>query len=474
MAGNKGIVPNKFYRFSAANRTITFTSDYSGLDLGEITYITNIKDGVATVIYDPFDASKGGRLDGLTLTLSYDTTLMADTDPLQVITGFTPLNADPTPVKVVPDVNDSTQTELLQNISDNLDFLNLSLDSAEGIEINVREKNPVTLKRDTENALVMSDAVDALVLNFSPSSTITTPAIDTRGYQTVVWMMPNISSFNVSSVQFSPDGVNWGGSFFYYFGGSGWTATSTLGTGGANILMAAPVFHRYFRVTVTNSSSTRSTITFTLRRMSFPYLGVTDSVGRTSANITLINSTAPTANSTTPTDPTTTSTTSGGIPISGHLRPTSNPPNAATSLQTTVPFPLGIGGREQPYVGALSGIFRYITVDANGRYILGGDNAFSTPYNGQIHPSIGGAKEIAAANTARGVGSIPNTIQGSQALLVEDVSQEEGDTNSMLLKQVLTELKILNQNFAELPQMLNLPAYTLSDPQEYRDDCNFS
>ena len=119
MAGAKGIVSNQYYTFSAANKTITFSNDYAGLDLGEITYITNIKNGVATVIYDPFDATKGGTLSGLTLTLAYNTTTMADTDPLQVIVGFTPQNADPLPVRIVEGPDQVDDTNLLQNISDN-------------------------------------------------------------------------------------------------------------------------------------------------------------------------------------------------------------------------------------------------------------------------------------------------------------------------------------------------------------------
>jgi hypothetical protein len=95
MAIAKGIVQGGNYTFSAANQTITFSSDYLGMSLSDITYITNIKSGVATVIYDPFDVAKGGVLNGLTLTLAYNTTLMSDSDPLQIIVGFTPSTATP-------------------------------------------------------------------------------------------------------------------------------------------------------------------------------------------------------------------------------------------------------------------------------------------------------------------------------------------------------------------------------------------
>ena len=41
------------------------------------------------------------------------------------------------------------------------------------------------------------------------------------------------------------------------------------------------------------------------------------------------------------------------------------------------------------------------------------------------------------------------------------------------MRQILTELKILNQNFAEMPNLLNQANFTISDPQEYRNDGDF-
>ena len=70
----------------------------------------------------------------------------------------------------------------------------------------------------------------------------------------------------------------------------------------------------------------------------------------------------------------------------------------------------------------------------------------------------------------RGIGGIPNNMVGSQNLTVTEIQQTEGETHTMILKQILQELKILNQQFAELPMVINNPAYSLSDPQEYRND----
>jgi hypothetical protein len=185
-------------------------------------------------------------------------------------------------------------------------------------------------------------------------------------------------------------------------------------------------------------------------------------------NVLQIASSTPNMIAGTSTSPSSGIATSGGIPTSGGYVPTVNPTNANSTLATTVPNPLGIGGREQPYVGALSGIFRYVTVDGGGRYILGGDVASTaTPF--QSTKADGSVPSI----PPRGIGGIPNNSQGSQSLTTSDTSQVEGDTNTMLLKQILIELKINNQQLIEFAKSINTGNITLSDPQEYRDDSTF-
>jgi hypothetical protein len=469
MAGNKGIVSAQFYTFSAANRTITFTNDYAGLDLGEITYITNIKNGVATVIYDPFDATKGGTLSGLTLTLAYDTTLMANTDPLQIITGFTPLNADPTPVRIVEGPDQIDDTALLQNISDNLDFLNLALDQNEGIQINTRDVNPA--KRDTNNAQIPSDAPNAIPVRLDGKILNDQVVFDTTGYNTLVITIQipsvwgasfTVESYNDTTLVLNPQYVVW----------SGAPNVTSVNTGQpsqfANVgyTLIIPCIHRFVRLRITSSISIAGIATGTayLRQALFP-TGPFNQIP-VSANINQIAGTAPSVNSITPAG--VSGAFTGGIGISGYLTHvygnTLSP--AGQTLSTAVPNAIGIGGREQPYVGQLAGLLRYFNLDNRGNQILGGDTAFRTP-------NMGGALEQSSAGTARGIGGVLNNIQGAQSLTVADTNQNEGDTDNMLLAQILKELKILNQNFAELPQILNQANYPISDPQEYRNDTNF-
>ena len=473
MAGNKGIVSAQFYTFSAANRTITFSNDYTGLDLGEITYITNIKNGVATVIYDPFDATKGGTLSGLTLTLAYDTTAMADTDPLQIIVGFTPVNADPLPVKIVEGPDEKDDTALLQNISDNLDYLNLALDQAEGIQVNVRD---VVTKKDVQGANIPSDAPSPI--HFSLRPTINDCfTFDTTGYQSLSVIL-NLTSWSAGIVwEGSNDNANWGSIPYTYQ-----QANTTLGSPAitsAPISLNAPYtmtiscITRFIRIRATSTGVSQPVAQGVAYLRQIPIPALTQlttmpcNVSNTVAtNISQINSTTPNANTQNAQNSTQAST--GGIGVAGHYVQTSNLPNAASTLQTLVPFPIGIGGREQPYIGALSGIFRYITVDGGGRYILGGDTP-DTETRFQSKLASGAIPGI----PPRGVGARSNNMVGAQSLTVDVTNQDFGDTQVMLMRQILTELKILNQNFAEMPQMLNQPSYTMSDPQEYRDSSTF-
>jgi len=466
MAGNKGIVGNQYYTFDAANKRITFSRDYNGLDLAEITYITNIKNGIAIVIYDPFDATKGGTLSGLTLTLAYNTTTMGDTDPLQIITGFTPYNADPLPVRIVEGPDEKDDTAILQNISDNLDFLNLALDQAEGIQVNTRDVNPA--KRDINNAEVVSEGVEILKITIPPGVTYVSPIpIDTLGYGALTWTFPVASSWNISYISHAndPSSFNIGQpvtngtqqSLFYLTNSSGqiqgWTSVSSAGY--AHII--SPTFGRYVRLSISNTSAFSIVLAFTLKSSScIPYIASTNiaTIGNNSAVITAASSTAPGGGSTAP-----------GFPIGGPFGPTTNPSNSTSVLQTSVPFPIGIAGREQPYVGAQGGLFRYLTLDGGGRAIIAGDTP-DTETRTQSKLASGAIPGL----PPRGVGGIPNNIVGAQSLTVTNVAQDFGDTQVMLLRQILTELKILNQQFIELPNIINNPTYKMSDPQEYRDD----
>jgi len=454
MAGTKGIVSTQFYKFSAANQTITFSNDYAGLDLGEITYITNIKNGVATVIYDPFDAAKGGVLNGLTLTLAYNTTLMADTDPLQIIVGFTPSNPAPINVNVVDSPEQESQRDLLQNISDDLDFIALAMDNTEGVQINTREANPA--KRDVNNAQIPSDAPSPITGLLTNASSFI--IVDTTGYQSIEINCAGSPNANMT-VKFdaSIDIINWSTAPTIDA-----SSPSTAQQAGFSIAsnqtrrFNVPVTSKFLRIGVNSYTAGVTSILAYLRQVPivtgpFTQIPVNASLGT-------ILSTAQANNAV---------NSAGGSQINSN---TLSVAGAVNNGAINVQFPMSIAGREAPYVGALAGVTRTVLTDPQGRYILGGDYDGTRPRDSVVNVNAGNPSGNAAT---RGVGGIPNNIIGAQSLTVTDTQQSEGDTNTMLLKQILTELKILNQNFAELPSMLNLPSYTLSDPEEYRNDRNF-
>ena len=442
----KGIVENKNYIFNAANKTITFSSDYIGMSLSDITYITNIKSGIATVIYDPFDTVKGGVLTGLVLTLNYNTTSMSNGDPLQIIVGYTPKNLDPQLVTIVEGPDQIDDTALLQNISDNLDFLNLALDQNEGIQMNVREVN--SYKKDTENALILSDTIEikyAIPANANPFS----PIIDTKGYQQIQWNAFTGYSWAIQNVQFSNDQQNWVSVGFITQIGSGtptYYNSSLSGSGYAVFTVA--VLGRYFRLQYWNQSNALLNFGIVLKNAPPSTAGITSTIGNIATTTTAGNATQ---------GYNAFQTFGNTLSVAGQTQPGS----------TSVPYPIIIGGISPPAIGSLAGVARSLILDNSGRTVLGADNAFLNT------PTLSSAKENASANTTRGIGGIPNNIVGAQSLTVTNVAQDFGDTQVMLMRQILTELKILNQNFAEMPNLLNQANFTISDPQEYRNDGDF-
>lgn len=69
------------YTFNAAAKTITFNA-YGSILLDDVLIITNVTDNV--IIYQFSSPLKGGTVVGNVLTLTYDTTLMSNTDDLQI------------------------------------------------------------------------------------------------------------------------------------------------------------------------------------------------------------------------------------------------------------------------------------------------------------------------------------------------------------------------------------------------------
>ena len=72
--------------------------------------------------------------------------------------------------------------------------------------------------------------------------------------------------------------------------------------------------------------------------------------------------------------------------------------------------------------------------------------------------------------TYRSLSSINNTLQNGTALQVVNVEQNEGVSQVELLSLILTELKILNQLFSELPRQMNQGSSYVEEVNSYRND----
>lgn len=69
------------YIFNPTNKTVSFV-DYNTIDLEKILLITNVTDNI--IIYNFANPAQKGVVVNNVLTLAYDTTLMSETDNLQI------------------------------------------------------------------------------------------------------------------------------------------------------------------------------------------------------------------------------------------------------------------------------------------------------------------------------------------------------------------------------------------------------
>ena len=76
------IVDPTLYAFDASQKTVTLAG-YTSVFLAGLIFITNTVDGI--VIFNCTDPLKGATAAGNVFTLDYDTSLMSDSDPLQII-----------------------------------------------------------------------------------------------------------------------------------------------------------------------------------------------------------------------------------------------------------------------------------------------------------------------------------------------------------------------------------------------------
>ena len=258
-----------------------------------------------------------------------------------------------------------------------------ALDSTSNVQLNT---NIINLGKDSNNALILSDAPAPLPISGGSGATI---IVDTQGYQTL-----NITTQGLAAnVTCSNDKITWSSlsGAPLVFGALGTAVAAHTG-------YTFPCIARYIRFILSATGSA----TIFLRNS--PWIGTYNTTaptvpsGTATNNISQIGGTA-----------TVTAGVGGTLAVGGNI--------AVGSAQTT--NPLVIGGIDT------SNLTRRLQTDSSGRLII---------------------SSIDQSNTTRNLGSISptNTMQNIPALAVQDLAQFEGQSISDLLNQVLIELKILN------------------------------
>jgi hypothetical protein len=116
----------KNYVFSPSLRTITF-SNYSSLVLDQILLVTNVSKN--TIIYNFADSSAGGWISGNVLNLSANTSLMSNTDNLQIfIDDYTipALESTLTSIKIDLGTSNNFLQSLNTTVSTNISSIRIS------------------------------------------------------------------------------------------------------------------------------------------------------------------------------------------------------------------------------------------------------------------------------------------------------------------------------------------------------------
>jgi len=126
------------YTFDASAKTITFSG---ALDIEGFSVITNVVDNI--IVYQFNDPLLGGTFDTNTLTLTYDTTSMGDTDELMILydDGVETTTVDGT---VTANLS-ATDNAVLDDIASDTEAIKGSLATAGGLVVNLGANNDVTV-----------------------------------------------------------------------------------------------------------------------------------------------------------------------------------------------------------------------------------------------------------------------------------------------------------------------------------------
>lgn len=271
------------YTFDASAQTVD-SADFTSLE--KIQLITNVTDGI--VIYNFADSTKKGSLSGTTLTLTYNTTAMSDTDKLQIfvedasvvqpVSGTVTANAGTNlntsalalesggNLATIAGKDFATQTTLaaIKAKTDNLDVA-LSTVAKDATLTDGTQLARLTDGTNTANVL-KSDGTAAgqnaqlvgssyLSVPFSVTSVSNLTGQDVAGY---TWVSVHIVAQYTGSTptitwQGSNDNTNWVGMSLVQPLST--LSSGSLSTTTSGVVFAGPLNFRYFRLSFTGTYS---------------------------------------------------------------------------------------------------------------------------------------------------------------------------------------------------------------------------
>ena len=268
------------------------------------------------------------------------------------------------------------------------------------------------VKKDNNGALILSDGIP---YNLNGSQTY---VFNLNGYSTIVVQLFPSTNLTVIATQ-SIDGVNWSPCSF----GSHVNAAiqSTLTAAAANGFFIGPVLGQYLKLVVSGSAT--SSCAIILKSAAFNNSSL--NAFNVPISLSLLN----------------------GI---GSIKPNGT---AVVVNDTSLP----VGGADP---GSLA---KRLLTDTAGRLYVGGQSAYSYPFNTNS-PASNPQFPLNA------VGAIPATYQQVGAMAVQETAQFEGQTQTELLAQILLELKILNQQMYELPRLIASGQGSNDPPEVFRSE----
>lgn len=190
--------------FDASAKTVVHAS-FSDVGLAGIQLITNVTDNV--IIYNFADPALGGTLSTDTLTLTYDTTSMADTDELMVLVedGSAEVQVDvvtmptttvqATDLDIRPLVNTDVVTAelsavdnaVLDAIETATEATQAALETAGGLVVNLGANNDVTVTGTVDLGATDNAVLDAIAASVAAADTdLTTIIGHVDGLETLV------------------------------------------------------------------------------------------------------------------------------------------------------------------------------------------------------------------------------------------------------------------------------------------------